>query len=291
MTPAGAAGSPADAVLLLGVDKPACVSGAGSDLEGSRTVAMSTPVSFRSPGPRPPSVPHYWTPEYCRRIGELKQEVIPEPITSWSSSGCARSMWRRRRERYASGPGTQSGGSAGQPGVGRSGHSRRRQLADHLIEQGIEKVTVEATSDYWRIWFYLLEAAGLDVQLVNRPGSEKSPGTAEDGPGCGVVGQAHREGHVATLVRGARPGPATAGLHQATDRSDSRTHPALAATGEAPCRAVVSIQLPATGTISSSGIGPTGAPGPAVWPYLGLRVLNATAPINGLDFVEFGDLL
>jgi len=26
---------------------------------------------------------------------------------------------------------------------------------------------MEATSDYWRIWFYLLEAAGLNVQLVN----------------------------------------------------------------------------------------------------------------------------
>jgi len=73
-------------------------------------------------------------------------------------------------------PGTQSGGSAGQPGVGRSGHSRRRQLADHLIEQGIEKVTVEATSDYWRIWFYLLEAAGLDVQLVNAREVKKVPG-------------------------------------------------------------------------------------------------------------------
>ena len=60
--------------------------------------------------------------------------------------------------------------------MGRSGHSRRRQLADHLIEQGIEKVTVEATSDYWRIWFYLLEAAGLDVQLVNAREVKKVPG-------------------------------------------------------------------------------------------------------------------
>jgi hypothetical protein len=30
------------------------------------------------------------------------------------------------------------------------------------------KVTLQATSvDYWRIWFYLLEARGLDVQVVN----------------------------------------------------------------------------------------------------------------------------
>src|SRR5689334_25084909 len=26
---------------------------------------------------------------------------------------------------------------------------------------------MESTSDYWRIWYYLLEAAGLAVQLVN----------------------------------------------------------------------------------------------------------------------------
>ena len=37
------------------------------------------------------------------------------------------------------------------------------ELGDHLACQGIQKVTVESTSDYWRIWFYLLEARGLDV--------------------------------------------------------------------------------------------------------------------------------
>ena len=39
-------------------------------------------------------------------------------------------------------------------------------LAAQLKAQGIEKVTLESASDYWRIWFYVLEAAGLDVQLV-----------------------------------------------------------------------------------------------------------------------------
>ena len=29
------------------------------------------------------------------------------------------------------------------------------ELADHLVAVGIEQVTVESTSDYWRIWFYL----------------------------------------------------------------------------------------------------------------------------------------
>ncbi len=41
------------------------------------------------------------------------------------------------------------------------------ELATELGVAGVQRVTVESTSDYWRIWFYLLEAAGLHVQLVN----------------------------------------------------------------------------------------------------------------------------
>ena len=52
-------------------------------------------------------------------------------------------------------------------------------LAEHLVGQGIEKVTVESTSDYWRIWYYLLEAAGLDVQLVNARDVKNVPGRAK----------------------------------------------------------------------------------------------------------------
>jgi transposase len=49
-------------------------------------------------------------------------------------------------------------------------------LADHLRCQGIERVVVESTSDYWRIWFYLLEAAGLQVWLVNAHEVKHLPG-------------------------------------------------------------------------------------------------------------------
>jgi transposase len=57
-------------------------------------------------------------------------------------------------------------------------------LGDHLVCQGIEKVTVESTSDYWRIWFYLLEAAGLDVQLVRAQDVKHLPGRPKtDTPG------------------------------------------------------------------------------------------------------------
>ena len=50
------------------------------------------------------------------------------------------------------------------------------ELGDHLACEGIEKVTLESTADYWRIWFYLLEAAGLDVQLVNSRDVRNVPG-------------------------------------------------------------------------------------------------------------------
>jgi len=50
------------------------------------------------------------------------------------------------------------------------------ELGDHLVCQGIEKVTAESTPDYGRIWFYLLEAAGLDVQLVNAREARNMPG-------------------------------------------------------------------------------------------------------------------
>jgi transposase len=49
-------------------------------------------------------------------------------------------------------------------------------LGDQLLELGIEKVTVESTSDYWRIWYYLLEAAGLKVDLVNARDVKNVPG-------------------------------------------------------------------------------------------------------------------
>ena len=50
------------------------------------------------------------------------------------------------------------------------------ELGEHLAAEGIEKVTLESTSDYWRIWFYLLEAAGLDVQLVRAQDVKQAPG-------------------------------------------------------------------------------------------------------------------
>ena len=74
-------------------------------------------------------------------------------------------------------------------------------LADQLTRQGIERVVVESTSDYWRGFVYLLEARGLCVWLVNARDARAGPGPPQDRQaGCGVAGQADRAGHAATLV-------------------------------------------------------------------------------------------
>jgi transposase len=49
-------------------------------------------------------------------------------------------------------------------------------LADELAELGVERVVLEATSDYWRPFFYLLEARGLCVWLVNARDVKNVPG-------------------------------------------------------------------------------------------------------------------
>jgi transposase len=49
-------------------------------------------------------------------------------------------------------------------------------LADRLAELGVTRVVMEATSDYWRPVFYLLEAQGLETWLVNAREVKHLPG-------------------------------------------------------------------------------------------------------------------
>ena len=53
------------------------------------------------------------------------------------------------------------------------------ELADHLRCHQIQVVTLESTSDYRRIWYVVLEAAGLTVQLVNARSVKNVPGRAK----------------------------------------------------------------------------------------------------------------
>jgi transposase len=49
-------------------------------------------------------------------------------------------------------------------------------MADHLRCLGVTLVVMEATSDYWKSPFYLLEAAGFQVWLVNAKDVKHLPG-------------------------------------------------------------------------------------------------------------------
>jgi transposase len=49
-------------------------------------------------------------------------------------------------------------------------------MADRLAELGVTRVVMEATSDYWKAPFYLLEAQGLEVWLVNAKDVKHLPG-------------------------------------------------------------------------------------------------------------------
>src|SRR2546421_6371616 len=49
-------------------------------------------------------------------------------------------------------------------------------MADHLACLGVTRVVMEATSDYWKPVFYLLEAAGFEPWLVNAKDVKHLPG-------------------------------------------------------------------------------------------------------------------
>jgi transposase len=49
-------------------------------------------------------------------------------------------------------------------------------MSDHLRGLGVTRVVMEATSDYWKPIFYLLEAAGFETWLVNAKDVKHLPG-------------------------------------------------------------------------------------------------------------------
>jgi len=53
-------------------------------------------------------------------------------------------------------------------------------LRDHLVEQGVTCAVMEATGDYWKPFYYLLEGAGFEVLLVNARHVKNLPGRKSD---------------------------------------------------------------------------------------------------------------
>lgn len=53
-------------------------------------------------------------------------------------------------------------------------------LKEHLLNEHVTLVVMEATSDYWRPFYYLLEDEGLNVVLVNARDARNVPGRKTD---------------------------------------------------------------------------------------------------------------
>jgi transposase len=54
-------------------------------------------------------------------------------------------------------------------------------MADRLACLGVTRVVMEATADYWKPVFYLLEAAGFETWLVNAKDVKHLPGRPRPG--------------------------------------------------------------------------------------------------------------
>jgi transposase len=53
-------------------------------------------------------------------------------------------------------------------------------LREHLIAERVSLVVMEATGDYWKPFYYLLEDAGFELMLVNARQVKNLPGRKSD---------------------------------------------------------------------------------------------------------------
>jgi len=56
------------------------------------------------------------------------------------------------------------------------------ELGRELLKHEVQMVTLESTSDYWRIWFYVLEGIGVAVQLVSASQAKNLKGRPKTDP-------------------------------------------------------------------------------------------------------------
>ena len=109
---------------------------------------------------------------------------------------------------------------------------------------GIEIVTLEATSDYWRICFFVLETCGLAVQLVNAAQAKNLPGRPKtDKLDAQWLARLTEMGLLrpSFVLPEGDPGPA--GLHPGADPAGPGTHPLLPAAGSLLEGALVKVSI------------------------------------------------
>jgi transposase len=90
-------------------------------------------------------------------------------------------------------------------------------LCDHLIAEQVTLVVMEATSDYWKPFFYLLEDGPFEVMLVNARHVKNLPGRKTDVSDAAWLAQLGAHG----LVRGSFVPPQP--VRQLRDLTRTRT--------------------------------------------------------------------
>jgi transposase len=90
-------------------------------------------------------------------------------------------------------------------------------LREHLIDEQVSLVVMEATGDYWKPFYYLLEDAGFEVMLVNARQVKNLPGRKSDVSDAAWLAQLGAHG----LVRGSLVPPAP--IRELRDLTRART--------------------------------------------------------------------
>lgn len=90
-------------------------------------------------------------------------------------------------------------------------------LREHLVEQRVTCAVMEATGDYWKPFYYLLEDAGFEVMLVNARHVKNLPGRKSDVSDATWLAQLGAHG----LVRGSFVPPEP--IRQLRDLTRART--------------------------------------------------------------------
>ena len=91
------------------------------------------------------------------------------------------------------------------------------ELREHLVEQKVTLVVMEATSDYWKPFYYLLEEGPFEVMLVNPRHVKNLPGRKTDVSDAAWLAQLGAHG----LVRGSFVPPEP--IRQLRDLTRART--------------------------------------------------------------------
>ncbi len=106
-------------------------------------------------------------------------------------------------------------------------------LGGELLRRQVQMVTLESTSDYWRVWYYVLESVGLAVQLVSASQARNLKGRPRTDK-LDAMWLARLTQHGMLRPSFVPPAdPAGAGLHPGPDRPGRRADPVPAAAGEA----------------------------------------------------------